>query len=69
MLGEERYDETQYQLLRKKMGLDRRCTRSILAGFSVWPTAISDNRCVPSGQFWTRWSSVTRPLSISLWRR
>ena len=23
MLGEERYDETQYQLLRKKLGLDR----------------------------------------------
>ncbi len=35
MLGEERYDESQYQLLRKKMDSTGRFRRSILAGFNV----------------------------------
>ena len=69
MLGDERYDETQYQILRQKMGLDRPLYVQYFSWLNVWCTVISDNHCVPREQFWTRWSSVIRPPSILLWRR
>ena len=69
MLGEERYDETQYQLLRKKLGLDRPLYVQYATGLIAWRTATSDNRCAPSARCWKRWSNASQLRSIWLWRR